>query len=643
MLCEFVTITAMRILYATALGLALSLTAQAQKPANSPAQKPPASNTSCQVGDPQCLPGAKAPSKHDLKTARHDYNRARKLMKQGKLIEAADLLDQALALAPRVPEYVHAAEMVRQQRVAFHIDRGNKFMQTGQTVAAMGEFQQALDLDPSNQYARQRLEDTLPTRPSARPAPLSPDLSVVAESKPVVLNPNSAIKELHFKGSARSVLEQVASAFGMKLLFDESVSSKQIRFDMDNADFFTAFREANVLAHTFWVPLTPKQVILFNDTQQLRREYERTISATFYLTNATSAQELTEVVNMVRTLFDVRFVVPQPSNNSVVMRAPAPIVEAASKVLENLLGRKPQVTLNVQVYTVSQSLMQALGLSIPTQFQVINVGAAALALLGQGNVQNLINQLISSGGINAANSQGLQALLSQLQNQQSNSILQTLSQTPFATFGGGKTLFAVPIPPLTATAQLNRSDLQTLQTVMLRTQQNTAATLKIGERYPILNASFAPIYNTPAIAQVIGNGSYQAPFPSVSYEDLGLSLKATPQVLSDGSINLKVEMSIKALAGQSYNGVPVLSNREYTASLSVLDGATTAVTGFITQSEQRSLSGLPGFSALPGIGALTSTRNKDLEYQEILIVITPTIISPARQANEQTEVWLPAS
>ena len=624
------TIAAMRILYATAL-LLLSMTVAAQ------------TQTPCRVGDAQCTSQAQPPSKRDLKTAHRDYKHAQKLIKQGKLPEAADALDAAIKLAPHVAAYISASEMVRQQRIAIHVDRGNALIETGQTVAAGGEFQQALALDPSNQYVREQLQNTLPTRPSARPAPLSAALSVVTQSRPVVLEPQPGYKDFHIKGSARTVLKDVTDAFGIKIIFDESTSSKQVRFDMDGVDFFTAFREACTIAHTFWVSLTPKQLIVFNDTQQLRREYERTVSATFYLSDATTPQELTDVVNMMRTLFDIRFAVAQPSNNSVAIRAPAATVEAVGQVIQNLLGRKPQVSLNVQVYEVSQSLMQALGLSIPTQFQAINVGAAALALLGQGNVQNLINQLIASGGINQANSTALQSLLSQLQNQQSSSLLQTLSQTPFATFGGGKTLFAVPVSPLTATASLNKSDLQSLQTVMLRAQQNTAATIKIGERYPVLNASFAPIYNTPQIAQVIANGSYTAPFPSVSYEDLGLSLKATPQVLSDSSINLKIEMQIKALTGQSYNGVPVLSNREYTATMSVLDGSTSAVAGMITQSEARSLSGLPGFSAIPGLGALTSTRNKDLEYEELLIVITPTILSPAHSATQSGEVWLPGS
>jgi len=277
-------------------------------------------------------------------------------------------------------------------------------------------------------------------------------------------------------------------------------------------------------------------------------------------------------------------------------------------------------------------------LSLPTQFQAINVTAAALALLSQGNNQNLINQLIASGGINQANSQALQSLLSQLQNQQ-NSLL----QTPFFTFGGGKSLVAVTVPPVTANFQMNQSDLRSLQTITLRTAQGNAASLKIGSRYPILNASFAPIFNTPAISRVLQNGSYIAPVPSFTYEDIGINLKATPQVLADSTINLKLEMQMRPLTGQSINGVPVLSNREYTATMCVPNGSTTALVGMITKSEQKSLSGLPGFSHIPGLGLLTATRNTDDESDEILIVVTPTIVNPGRSPSDQTEVWVPTT
>ena len=75
---------------------------------------------------------------------------------------------------------------------------------------------------------------------------------------------------------------------------------------------------------------------------------------------------------------------------------------------------------------------------------------------------------------------------------------------------------------------MNESWVKTLEHASLRAAQGNEATFRMGSRYPILNASFAPVFNTPAISQVLQNGSFQAPFPSFTYEDLGLTFKAKP-------------------------------------------------------------------------------------------------------------------
>ena len=93
--------------------------------------------------------------------------------------------------------------------------------------------------------------------------------------------------------------------------------------------------------------------------------------------------------------------------------------------------------LDVRVYQINHTLMRNLGLQIPNQFQLFNIPAAALLALGGQNIQSLINQLIASGGINQANSQGISALLAQLQGQQSSS---SVFSQPVATFGNGTTL-----------------------------------------------------------------------------------------------------------------------------------------------------------------------------------------------------------
>jgi general secretion pathway protein D len=602
-----------------------------------PGQTPPVRET-CTPEDSDCRP----PSKSEIKKAHKLYEKAEKSQHEGKFQQAIRDLDQANTLAPTA-ESVSLREMIRQQLITTHIDRGNIFLKQDEKVEAMAEFAQAIALDPKSNFALQRIQDLLPsyTQPQYASAPLSHALTVVSNSQPTVLRPSSAHHEFHCKGMSRNLLEQVAAAYGIKPMFDDSVRGRPVKLELESVDFFTALREAAKLAHVFWVPVAPDQIFFADDTQALRRQYEHMIARTFYINNATAPQDVNDVVNLMRTIFDIRFVVAQPSDNSVVVRAPAEVLDAAAQVVETFLDRKPQVNLQVQIFQVSHRLTRQIGVSLPLSFQAINVGAAALAGLGQGggNLQDIINQLISSGGINNVDPNALQALIAQLQGQQNSQINQLL-QTPFATFGGGKTLFAVPFTGTTANFSVNKSDFQTLSDLTMRTAQNNAATLRLGSRYPILNASFSPVYNSSAISQVLANNSYTAPFPSFTYEDLGITVKATPQVLGDNSVNLKLEVSIKSLTGQSFNNVPVISNREYTATVSVLDGESAAVAGMITEAEQNSLSGIPGLGHVPIAKYATTNDTKDVTRDEVLLVITPHIVSAPRRPSSSDEVWL---
>ena len=97
----------------------------------------------------------------------------------------------------------------------------------------------------------------------------------------------------------------------------------------------------------------------------------------------------------------------------------------------------------------------------------------------------------------------------------------------------------------TASLSLNESWVRDLDDVNILASQGMDATFHLGERYPVLNASYAPVYNSPQISQVLGNQSYQAPVPSVSYEDLGIQLKAKPTVHADQSVGLQLELQVR--------------------------------------------------------------------------------------------------
>jgi len=333
-------------------------------------------------------------------------------------------------------------------------------------------------------------------------------------------------------------------------------------------------------------------------------------------------------------LFEFRFISLNAGKSTITIRGPMPMVEAATQFLAQLDGSRPQVMIEMEVLQVSHTYARNIGLHVPNQFKLFNIPAAALTALGGQNIQDLINQLIASGGINQAGNQSIAALLAQLQGQQNSVFSQ-----PLATFGGGLTFMGLSLDQLSSVLSLNESSVRSLQHVTLRAAQEKEATFKLGSRYPVLNASFSPISNSAAIAGVLGNQTYTAPFPSVSYEDLGLTLKAKPLVHNNSDVALDLHIQFRSLGATAVNGVPIIENRELASWIVLKNGEPAAIAGMVSESDQRSLGGLPTFSRIPGFGVLTSQHSKQLQDDELLILITPHVVSRADR-KEPPEIWL---
>jgi len=565
------------------------------------------------------------PTAAELAAAKKQFSAGTKLLSSSKTEEAFNKFKLASQLNPRSVEYATAREFTRQQLVRDALERGNKAMSANDEVLATAEFRRALEFDPDNEFARQRLKDAIWEE---TPAPTR-TLQVVQNSVEVSVSPQPGLHDFHYKGDSRTLLTEVARAYGITATIDDSVQTRSVRFDIDNVNFAQAMEAATAVTKSFWIPLSGSQMYVVSDTTENRKNFERLALRTFYLPDAATPQELTEVVNALRVVLDIHIVSADPSKSTITVRAPQAVVDAASKMIESLAGGRPQVMLEVRVYQVSSSLMRQLGLQLPNQFTMFNISPALAASLLGSNGQNLINQLIASGGINQANSQAIQALLSQLQQATQNPLL----STPFATFGGGLTLMGVNgTPNIAANLQVNESDVKALEHVELLASQNTAALMRIGERYPFVNATFAPIFNSTAISQVIGNQSYVAPFPSFNYEDLGLNFKATPIIHANADVSLKIELNIRTLGGQTVNGIPIILNREYTGSVTLRNEESGVVAGLLSKADALSLSGYPFLSRVPGLTYAASVHTKNVNDDELLVVMTPHIV---RMANTE--------
>ncbi len=562
-------------------------------------------------------------SKREAAEARRQFQAGVKLKKKGELDAAFAKFCSAAELDPTSYDYITAREFTRQELAMQALQRGNKAALDHDEVVAMAEFRRALQYDPTNDYALQRLRDSMPeeTQPAGQ-------ASVVEQSTPIELRPSPQDHDFHFRGDSRTLLTQVTQAYGITAEFDDSFKQRRVHFDIQDVNFATALEAADAVTKSFWIALSPTQVYFLDDTVENRRQFERMGLQTFYLPELND-QQLTEMTTSLRLLLNLRFVSADKGQSTITIRAEWPVLEAADHLIQSLTTGRPEVLLDMRVYAVNTSFARSLGVTLPTEFNMYHFDQATLAMLLGGNSQNLINQLIASGGINQANSQAIAALLAQLQNSSTSSIPQ-----PLGVFGGGLTLFAVTAqnPLFQGNFSVNDSDIRSLEHVTLRASQNDPAVMKIGERYPIVNATFAPIYNSAAIAQVIGNQSYIAPFPSFNFEDLGVNLKATPWIHGNADVTLKIELQIRALSGSNNNGIPIIANREYTGTITARNGESSVVTGLIDVNDSHTING-GLLSQVPSLGSVASIHNKNVVQDELLVVITPHILRLPEQTS----------
>ncbi len=562
------------------------------------------------------------PSAQDLAEAEKIYQSGVELEKNHKYEDALVAYKRASSLVPTERQYALAFARLTQQLVSIHMQRGNAQMAQHQKAEAAVEFQQALALDSTNQFAEQRLRDALPASKAVT--------SFASEEgdDELHLKPMPDRKDLHLRGPISMVLTTLAQSYGLQAEIDPAVPGKIAEINLTSVDFATALAVTLQVTHTFYVPKTDKQLFFAPDTPQKHKELDHLLLRTFDMTAFATPAEMTDIVNLVRTIFEVKSVAIAPNSSVMTVKAPQPTMQALESFFDSLQTRRPQVLLHIEAIEINHQLMRVFGVNLPSQFSIFNLPSSVLTSLvggGNSNLQNLVNQLISGGAINQGNTSALSALLAQTLGQAQSS---ALLANPLMTFGGGLTLFGIGVSPGTLQASLNESRAQSLESMTLRASQGSAATFQIGERYPVINATYAPIYNSAAISKVLGNQSYIAPVPSVNYEDLGLTLKATPQVHGDSEVTLKLELSFKTLGSQSVNGVPVISNREYNGSVTLKNGETAAMVGYVTNSESRSYSGFPGIGSIPILNLATGATTKQVTDGELLIVITPFIVSP---------------
>src|SRR5947209_4158319 len=560
------------------------------------------------------------PSKHDLQLAQKSFNHALELQKQGHTEEALQELIEAANLAPANMEYVTAREFIREQIAAGYIEKGNLLAEVGNNEHAAGLFRTALSFDPQNGYAQQRLRDVAPVNDDPEKQHV---LQLLASVDEVEVNPKPGKQGFHIHGDSRALYDAIGKAFGVIMSYDQGMASRRVRFDVDDLDFYQAMQLAGKVTRSFWAPISDKMVIIAEDTQEMRRTYERMSLQTFYVGNAIAATDLNDIVNMMRTVFDVRFTAIQQSHNIIQVRAPKNQLQTINELFDNLVEARPEILLEIKAYELDYDKLRDYGLNLPASFTIFNVFSELRQVLGSG-AQSVIDQLKRTGTIDPS-----KIPTTALGNLQGSPLLQ-----PFIFFGKGLGLTGVTLSPISGHLSFNSSEAKTLEHITVRAASGAPATMQIGTRFPIQISSFSNV----TISKT-GNTVASSTIPQIQYEDLGILLKATPHLHTGDDINLEIDLQIKALGTQSFNGVPVISQRDYKSTITVKDGEPSVVAGTVADQQSHSTSGYPGLGEIPILRGVLSTNSRRHTRTELLIVVTPHIVRKPFKHMGPGKVW----
>ncbi len=158
--------------------------------------------------------------------------------------------------------------------------------------------------------------------------------------------------------------------------------------------------------------------------------------------------------------------------------------------------------------------------------------------------------------------------------------------------------------------------LNILSSPSIATLDNSEAVIESGKSIPF---------------QTIADGATSA---TISYKDATLNLTVTPHVISDRMIKLNIVAKKDEVdTANTVAGNPFITKKLAKTQLIVPNMATVVLAGLSKETHSGSNTGVPGMKDVPGLGWLFKKDSTSQEFEELLIFITPKILTQPDEAS----------
>ncbi len=368
--------------------------------------------------------------------------------------------------------------------------------------------------------------------------------------------------------------ESAGKLLGLDVMFDGEYppGGQPARFQCGEQSARQVLHGLSAATGSFVVVLGPRKIMVVKDTTQKRQEREPTVAVLLTLPDPTSTQELQEAARVVQQVMEIQKFAIDNTRHMVLMRDRVSKVRPAQMLFEQLLGARPAVVIELELYEMRATRTTDLGIGLPTASKLFWLSR----LLGNDPSK------IDPGAA-------------------------------MATFGTGNGLIGMTLADATVTATALKGFGTSVQRAFVQSVSGQPAQLILGEKYPILTGGFT--FGTGSLEP----GGY-APPPSFQFENLGITMKVTPYVHDSEEMTLEVEAEFKLLTGAEINGIPILAQRKFTSRVRMRDGQWALLGGLGQDSATYNTTGIRG------LGPLLRRSSIERNEGEVMLLLKPRLL-----------------
>jgi general secretion pathway protein D len=290
------------------------------------------------------------------------------------------------------------------------------------------------------------------------------------------------------------------------------------------------------------------------------------------------------------------------SSNAVVITAPPDVFRSLQAVIRQLDIRRAQVHIDAVIAEITQGKDVQLGV----QWRGTNdlsgngaIGGTSFSRAGPTISEVAANPLAAGSGLSVGY------------------------------FEGTASIFGTEFLNIGALLQALASDSATniLSTPSLVTLDNQEAEIVVAENVPFLTGSFT----STGTGEGVSN-----PFQTIQRQDVGLTLRVTPQINEGNAIQLEIEQESSSVKEGGVPGASDITTNKRSIKTTVLveDRQMVVLGGLIDDSLQEQVDKVPLLGDLPVLGNLFKSRSTKKTKRNLMVFIQPSILRDAAVFTE---------